>query len=168
MFRHLTMQDMERIGRLYKDAPQYRATAGHGWQVLGRVARAMRLDIELKGLTVIEVADPEPYGDEWYMFDDIEHAKRLKVSTAHCDHPVWDTAANVAFRVWHDMCHYKTRGDFKLNGELAACSQQMDELYAHTPLAAAGLALYTECIGQLAFNLTFGYFDTQKVVYLGA
>lgn len=167
MFTHLTMEDMAQIARIYKDAPRYRANAHHGWSVLGRVAREMRLLLETNGLNVVEVAEAEPYRGHEDMFAAIK-AGTLHVSTLHCDHPVWDPETNIAFRVWHDMCHYQTQGDFKLQGELAACSKQMDELYERVSCAAAGLALYTECIGQLAFNLTYGYFGIQKVAYLGS
>ena len=72
---------------------------------------------------------------------------------------MWSIEDNVNFRIVHDILgHCQSGGDFGWSGELKACG-------AHFPLLSplAREALFTECIGQTAYNKTYHGFGPQKV-----
>lgn len=166
MFTHLSHDAIGRIAARYGESKLFDKVAMAGWVHLGATALTWRSRIEALGTRVSETRAENPYANVHEMFDDIRLNNCLLVSSANCDHPVWTPTVNIAFRVWHDMCHYKTGGDFELAGELAACSRQAVELLDTWPRSNALSALYTECIGQLAYRIVYGKFGPQKVVYL--
>jgi hypothetical protein len=130
-------------------------------------------------LNVEETADPEPYGDAFQMVADIARG-RFIVSTAHCEHPIWTPAENVAFRIVHDVLgHYAasvangwhpdtehaafTVAGFDWYGEVAACNAHVRLL----PTEAARKALFTECLAQTAYAIVCGGFGPQEVGFTG-
>lgn len=152
---------IEEIATAYDRAPLYVPGIETGWHELAAdsVARANAL----RGVFAITETDAsEPYPDAPAMFADLARG-RFVVSRAHCEHPVWTPAQNVAFRIVHDICgHYVTGGDFGWLGENLACSR-------HFPLLAtpaARRALFTECIAQTAFAIHNHGFGPQKLTHI--
>jgi hypothetical protein len=163
----LTLPHVDRLTAIadaYAAAPVYDPSAVRYWRDLAAdsVDRAAYLR---RRFAVVETADPEPYPDAPAMCEDI-NAGRFTVSTAHCDHPVWTVAENVAFRIVHDIDgHWTTGGDFGWTGENLACGAHAADL-ARRGHWAARQALFTECIAQTAYANAFGHFGEQKVVLL--
>jgi hypothetical protein len=127
--------------------PAYRALARECKQL------ASELDSKLK----IGIVDIEPYSTADIMFKDIADG-RFWVSSRNCSHPIFSFAENIDFRIVHDvMGHYPSGGQFDWPGELLACQEHATHL---SDLAQR--ALFSDCIGQTAYALTYGHFGPQK------
>lgn len=96
---------------------------------------------------------PETFVAHWQL------QGRLLISSAHSEHPFWDTATNVRFRAVHDWHHLLTDGGFGWEGELATY------YYAkrHAPERIHWI-LRSEILGQAAVAIRTGMFPEQKLV----
>ena len=152
---------MEAIAQAYMEAPIYDPKAAPAWQELAADS-VRRAEVIKQQIQVEVVPDPEPYANAQEMCQDVHNNKHFLVSSAHCNHPLWSVAENVAFRIVHDvMGHCASGGDFGWEGENRACG-------AHFPLLSpnAQKALFTECVGQTAAAAYFRSFQAQKVAFL--
>jgi hypothetical protein len=149
------------IADAYDRAPMRQSGIETGWHELAADSVARAAGIRT-WLAVEETDASEPYPDAAAMFADIARG-HFMVSRAHCEHPVWTPAQNVAFRIVHDVCgHYASGGDFGWLGENRACD-------LHFPLLAtqaAREALFTECIAQTAYAIHNHGFGPQKLALI--
>jgi hypothetical protein len=150
------------IAEWYATAPSADIIGQQSWAHLAAYVTE-RLALHLcKGLLIIPTPDPEPYASATAQGVDIARNKRLRVSTAYCDHPIWPAHVNVAYRVWHDVEGHGPGPDafpFTVAGELLAW-----ELSAGDLPAAALPAAFTETVGQLAYAAVTGDFGEQRAV----
>jgi hypothetical protein len=168
------------------------ASVKRGWRELAQdsVDRAAGIGLLLE---VEETEDPEPYPDAFAMCADIVGGHFL-VSTAHCEHPLWTPAQNIAFRTVHDVLgHYAAsvaagwKPDFATIDDFAVIDGMIGGEPQHFAVAAfdwegentaclahvrlllsreSRLALFCECIAQTAYAIERGGFTTQKVADL--
>jgi hypothetical protein len=153
--------NMEEIAKAYAKAPLYDPKAAPAWKELADDSMR-RAEVLRNQLKIEEVNDPEPYESAQEMCEDVHKNKHFYVSRNNSDHPMWNTAQNVAFRIVHDVLgHCVSGGDFGWQGENLACS-------AHFPLLTpiAQKALFTECIAQTAAGAYFRSFMPQKVAFI--
>ena len=62
----------------------------------------------------------------------LDTGKRLIVWSGGCEQIIYTHPnINVAFRAWHDHCHWMGGYDFSLEGEIAACDLQCRQLLEH-------------------------------------
>ena len=83
----------------------------------------------------------------------LDTGKRLIVWSGGCEQIIYTHPnINVAFRAWHDHCHWMGGYDFSLEGEIAACDLQCRQLLEHhgdNPVTQSWCALIRdEVIGQ--------------------
>ncbi len=107
---------------------------------------------------VVIPVDYDPYPSHVEQFADIRQGY-LKISTLHCEHPVWSPKENVKFRAIHDLIHFDCNADFTLEGEYQAYAYQR-----HFHRKASKAALFTEVFVQALYFTVRGNFPTQKAV----
>ena len=72
-------------------------------------------------------------------------------STEGCETAIYGTAANIAFRFWHDCIHCELRRDFSLAGEKAVIEYQIEELEEYG-ISDGALAIFeADTIGQVCY-----------------
>ena len=86
----------------------------------------------------------------------LDSGKRLLVWSGGCEQTIYTHPnINVAFRAWHDHCHWVGGYDFSLEGEIAACDLQCRQLLEHhgdNPVTRCWCALIrAEVIGQALY-----------------
>jgi hypothetical protein len=152
---------LEPIAQAYAKAPVFDSKAAGAWQELAAdcIARAEALGQQLK----IEVVDePEPYHSPRDMWEDVEKKKRLKVTRADSDHPLWNEQQVLAYRIVHDVLgHAAAGGDFGWTGENLATAAHMPYL---SPSAQA--ALFSESIGNAAYRHYYKGLGPKKITFL--
>lgn len=155
---HNWTDQLPQIAEAYSKANIYDPKAAAAFHELGQ--DSVRRYNQLKQhLNITETDDPEPYRNAQEMIEDIQKRRKLNVSRANSDHPIWDTPTNVAFRAVHDVLgHAVSGGNFDWQGENAACA-------AHFPLLSenAQKALWSECIGQTGYAAHYKGFGPLKV-----
>ena len=110
-------------------------------------------------LTIVEVDDADPYPDTVAQSADIA-AGRFLVSRSHCEHPVWTSEQNIAFRIWHDVLgHHTHQLGFDRFGELAVYAASCC-LVKETNLRKV---LFVELLAQTSAAVIAGEFVEQKV-----
>ena len=155
------MFSVEKIAAAYDRAPLFQLSAYASYQSLAKDSLALALRAQRR-LKVVLTSSEEPYSNAADMFADIENRRRLYVSSAHCEHPVFTTDESIAFRIVHDYYgHYMARSGFDWVGEREACK-------AHSAYVSpeAFPAFFTECYGQAAFRVVNGYLTAQKACFL--
>ncbi len=147
------------IAAAYAAAPLLDERAVPSWRALAH--DSVRLASRLLKQYTIHVTEDQPYELANAMLADIARGK-LVVSVANSDHPLWTRQENLAFRIVHDiMGHGHSLGDFSWEGEVKACASH------RSCVTLASLpALFTECLGQVAYQTANGAFGPQKVAIL--
>lgn len=147
--------------------PRPGSAVAAAWNQLGNDCRDRAAAIRHL-INVEEVNVDSPYSCAEEMIAHIASG-HLRVSLTNCSHPAWPVSINVAFRIVHDYlghwaAHHKYGWtNFEWEGELLACSVH-EALLPRNGLAAR--ALYTECLGQVAFRLVHGFFAAQAVGFI--
>lgn len=155
------VQDLQPIAQAYAEASIYDPKAAGAWREL---ADDVLKRAELIGQQVrIEFTpDPEPYKTIDEMCEDVRQKQHISIPTASLTHPLWTTDQMLAYRVVVDV--------------LGHCSAGADWGWHGTNLAAATLmplfnpeaqkALFTELVGQTAYNTVYRSFGPQKITFL--
>jgi hypothetical protein len=149
------------IAKAYAKAPVYDPKAASAWKELADDS-TRRAEAIANQVRVDFTPDPYPYEDVNEMQDDLRNKKRITVSEANLDHPVWSRDQALAYRLVHDVLgHAQVGGDWGWHGENGATA-------AHMPLVSpeAQKALFTEAIGQAAHNHFYRGIGPQKIVFL--
>jgi len=152
------LSEKEEIAKAYAALPAFDEKAAPAWKALAAESK-IQADAIRQQITVEVTDDPEPYMTAKEMVDDIHKNKHFTVSRANSEHPIWSVEDNVNFRIVHDVLgHAQSGGDFSWRGENLACG-------VHFPLVSplAREALFTECIGQVAYRSHFKGFGPQKI-----
>ena len=97
----------------------------------------------------------EPNEMLWYW----DSFARIRVSTAHNDHPYWAPDVNAKFRAIHDWHHIQGGFGFYLAGELCAAGYAMS-----TAPESIRWILWSEVALQAASAIHTGTFQEQKLV----
>ena len=136
-------------------------TVGEYYKHAGEWYRYTAANLQEKhDLTISLVSNPEPYDTAADQAADVQRNGVFKVSTAHCDHPYWDTFTNVAYRIVHDLIGHNalttttttTVPEFDVAGELQAWANQLDHLRQKTRDDHKIIAVsFSETVGQLAY-----------------
>jgi hypothetical protein len=157
-----TFEDqLQPIAQAYADAPTYDPKAASAWMELAHdsVMRAQVLQTQLH----VEVVDePNPYKTADEMREDVKEKQHIYVTRAYPHHPVWSMDQVIAFRLVHDVLgHCASGGDWGWHGENEATA-------AHLPLLGeeAQKALFTECLGQAAYQNVYRDWGPQKIAFL--
>lgn len=158
MWSHTFTDQLVEIAQAYSKASLYEPKAAVAFMELGRdsVRRAKALQEHLE-ITLSN--NPEPYTSPEKMFDDIRKRRKLEVSRAGLDHPLWSAEQVVAYRVVHDVLgHAASGGGFDWEGENRAFA-------AHAAIipVEAQKALFTESIGSTAYATYFKAYGPLKV-----
>jgi len=153
---------LESIAQAYAKAPAYDPAAVGAWHELANDC-ASRADALKQQLRVEYTHDPTPYSSPQDLWKDVEHKKRIQVSTAGSDnHPVWSPDQVLNYRLVHDVLgHAAAGGDFGWTGENLATAAHMPYL---SPSAQA--ALFTEAIGNSAHKTYHRGWGPPKIVFL--
>lgn len=151
----------EAIAHEYADAKSYEKKAASAWMELAEDCRR-RVEM-IQNEIEIEITDnPLPYKSFSELADDITQKGHFVVSRANASHPIWNINQIIDFRIAHDILgHAASGGDWSWFGINRA-------FQAHAPLLTytAQKALFTEVIGQGAFNSYYGSYATQKIAFL--
>jgi hypothetical protein len=151
----------EAIAHEYADAKSYDKKAASAWTELAEDCRR-RVDV-IRTEIDIEITDnPIPYKSYSEMAEDIIQKQHFVVSRANASHPIWSISQVIDFRIAHDILgHAASGGDWSWFGINRA-------FQAHAPLLTytAQKALFTEVIGQGAFNNYYGSMAPQKIAFL--
>lgn len=151
----------EAIAHEYGEAKSYDKKAASAWTELAEDCRR-RVEV-IQNEIEIEVTDnPLPYRTFSEMIEDVTERGHFKVSKANASHPVWSINQVVDFRIVHDILgHVASGGDWTWFGINRAFK-------AHAPLLTytAQKALFTEVLGQGAFNSYYGSYASQKIAFL--
>jgi hypothetical protein len=151
----------EAIAHEYADAKTYDKKAAAAWMELAEDCRR-RVEIIQEEIKIEITSDPIPYKSFSEMADDIMKKRHFLVSKANSSHPIWSINQVVDFRIAHDILgHAASGGDWSWFGINRA-------FQAHAPLLTytAQKALFTEVLGQGAFNSYYGSYNTQKIAFL--
>lgn len=152
------LDQKEEIAKAYSQMPAFDEKAIPAWQALAAESK-VQADAIRAQIQVEVVDDPEPYHSAQEMCEDVHKNKHFSVSRANSDHPLWSVEDNINFRIVHDVLgHCQSGGDFSWRGENLACG-------VHFPLVSplAREALFTECIGQVAYRSHYRGFGPQKI-----
>jgi hypothetical protein len=155
------LSEKDEIAKAYAALPPFDDAAVPAWKALAAESK-IQADAIRQQITVQVSDDPEPYADAAEMAEDIHKNKHFIVSRANSEHPIWSVEDNVNFRIVHDVLgHAQSGGDFSWRGENLACG-------VHFPLVSplAREALFTECIGQVAYRSSTKGFGPQKVGFM--
>ena len=151
----------EAIAHEYADAKMYDKKAASAWTELAEDCRR-RVEIIQNEIEIEITDDPLPYKTFSEMAEDITQKGHFIVSRANASHPLWSINQIVDFRIAHDILgHGASGGDWSWFGINRA-------FQAHAPLLTytAQKALFTEVIGQGAFNSYYGSHSQQKIAFL--
>lgn len=146
------------IAEAYSKAPLYETKASVAFQELAA-------DCERRAKTISEhiqvqiVNDPEPYKNAEKLSDDVKKHRRLQVSRAGADHPLWTEQQVVAYRICHDVLGYVAAGSgWDWDGENLAFAH-----HAQLLPEEAQKALFTESIAGTAYAVYYKAYGQQKV-----
>lgn len=135
------------------------------WHQAATYFRRQAADIiQERGLRVTLTPDPEPYDTAHMQAYDVMYHRHIAISTAHCDHPVWDMFTNVAYRIVHDVVGHapspnkpptaSNTPQFDVKGELEAWANHLAHMQQHhTPPNIIRVA-FCETVLQLAYAAT--------------
>lgn len=149
---------MAEIAQAYAKAPLYDAKASASFMALAKDCerRAEALGAHLQ---IQVVNEPEPYAKPEQMIDDIKKRRKLVVSRAGADHPLWSVDQVVAYRICHDVLGYAAADSgWDWYGENEAFA-------AHVSLvpAEAQKALFTESIASTAYAAYYKAYGPLKI-----
>lgn len=155
------------VADAYDTAPVFDPEAVPAWESLATHTRKMfkqlLSDIDVEFVDYDPYAFSDPAAAMRAMRKDVEETGVLKVSTLHSEHPVWDLETNVQFRAVHDALFHLTSEARKFNarGEILLYNTHLKMLPKK-----AWPALFTEVVGQVCYQTTYGEFPVQKVAIL--
>lgn len=149
------------IARAYAEAPAYDTKAAAAWKELAddmsARAQAIKQQIEVE-----YVADPDPYKDINEMCEDVIKNRHISISQANIEHPIWNRNQVLDYRLVRDVLgHCQAGGDYSWYGENQATAAMMPLLSEN-----AQKALFTESIGQAAYNNHYRGYGPQKITFL--
>lgn len=138
------------------------------WHDLGRYV-TLQADTIRSDVYVTITPNPEPYATAADQAADLRQG-RLVISSAHCDHPVWSPATNIAYRIVHDVYGHGLDGaPFTVAGELEAWSRQLRIMQHHRTPEPVVAAAFTETVGQLSYAAVHGGFPAvQRIGFMVA
>jgi hypothetical protein len=150
--------EMGPIAEAYSKAPIYEPKAAIAFMELGhdaeRRARALTEHLE-----ILIVNNPEPYPSAEKMSDDIRKRRKLEVSKAGIDHPIWSSKQVIAYRICTDVLGYAASGgDFGWEGT----NQAFADYAALLPFEAQK-ALFAEMIAPAAYAAYYRSYGPQKI-----
>ena len=154
---------VQAIAEAYAKAPIYDPKASSAFMELARDCER-RATVLREHLQIQIVNNPEPYPKAQKLVDDIRKKRRLIVSRAGIDHPIWSKDQVIAYRICHDVLGYAAAdAGWDWQGENMAFA-------AHVALlpAIAQKALFTESIASAAYATTFRAYGPQKVTLFPA
>lgn len=151
-------EKMSEIAEEYSKAPVYDPKAAIAFMELGRDAE--KRAETLGGHLDIQVTNnPEPYPHAEKMCEDIRKRRKLEVSAAGIDHPIWSKEQALAFRIAFDVLGYcASGGDWGWEG-----TNQAFAAYAHLIPVEAQKALFTHVIAQSAYVSYYRAYGPQKI-----
>jgi hypothetical protein len=146
------------IAEAYAKAPVYELKAAAAFQALGQdcVHRAKALQDHLQ-ITVTN--NPDPYTSPEKMHDDVRKRRKLEVSKANLEHPIWSEEQALAYRICHEVLGYvAANSGWDWQGENEAFA-------AHAAIVPeeAQKALFAESIGQTAYATYFQAYGPTKI-----
>lgn len=158
MWKSTFTGQLKEIAEAYAKAPIYEPKAAISFMELGRDA-VMRAKALTEHLDIIVVNNPDPYHDVQKMCDDVRKRRKLEVSRAGIEHPLWSEQQALAFRIAFDVLGYcASGGDWGWEGTNRAFAA-----YAAIIPAEAQSALFTEILGQTAYATYYRAYGPQKV-----
>jgi hypothetical protein len=158
MWTHTFTDQLPAIAQAYSKAPAYDPKAAISFMELGKdsVNRAKALQDHLE---IILTHNPDPYPSPEKMHDDVRKRRRLEVSRAGLEHPIWSDEQAIAYRICHDVLGYcAAGGGWDWQGE-----NQAFAAHAAVVPEEAQKALFTESIGQTAYATYFQAYGPAKV-----
>lgn len=146
------------IAEAYMKAPIYEPKASAAFMELAKDCER-RSDVLSQHLQIQVVNDPEPYKDAQKLSDDVKKKRRLMVSRAGADHPIWSEAQVVQYRICHDVLGYvAAHAGWDWPGENLAFSHHAELLSSESQKA-----LFSESIARTAYITHFRAYGEQKV-----
>ena len=153
--------ELPQIAQSYAKAPAYEPKAAAAWKELAD-DMVSRSDAISDQIDVEYVDDPVPYKDINEMCDDVRNKRHISISRANAEHPVWNRKQVLAYRLCRDVLgHCQAGGDYGWLGENRATAAMMPLLSPN-----AQKALFTESIGQAAYNNYYKGLGAQKITLL--
>lgn len=152
--------EIDDLSRSYRNLPIKDDSVVPLWQELGAWVTAQADNLR-RTYTITVHDDADPYTTSEQMLADIARSV-YEVTSMYSNHPVWDKATNVNFRITHDITgHGLTGSDFSFRGEIIAYRNQCESTPAHLwPV------LFTEVVAQSAYVNCHHLFGEQKVALL--
>jgi hypothetical protein len=158
MWTHLFTDQLKPIAEAYVKAPVYDPKGAIAFKELADDA-THRAKVLADHLKIEVVNNPEPYTDAEKMADDIHKRRRILVSRAMTDHPVWTEEQIISFRICFDVLGYAVAGaSWDWRGDNLAFA-------AYAPLISANAqeALFTEVIAQSAYVNQYRAYGPRKI-----
>lgn len=150
--------DLAAIAEAYSKAPLYEPKAAIAFMELGRDSEH-RAKTLMGHLEITMTNNPEPYPSPEKMFDDIRKRRKLEVSRAGLEHPLWTPNQVISYRIVHDVLgHCASGGGFDWEGENQAFAAHA-AIVPHT----AQQALFTESIASTAYATYYRAYGPLKV-----
>lgn len=151
----------EPIAQEYYDIKYYDKKAAQAWMELAEDCRR-RVEIIQDEIEIEITDDPTPYMSYSEMAEDILENGHFLVSRANASHPIWSINQVVDFRIAHDILgHAASGGDWSWFG-INRAFQAHAALLSYT----AQKALFTETVGQAAFNNQFRSYAEPKIAFM--
>jgi hypothetical protein len=155
---HTFNSQLEEIAQAYSKAPLYEPKASASFMELAKDCER-RVEVLRQHLDIQVVLDPEPYKKPEQLFKDVRKSRRLKVSRAGADHPVWTEKQVIDYRICHDVFGYVASGaGWDWAGENEAFA-----FHAEILPEEAQKALFTESIASTAYAAYYRAYGQQKV-----
>jgi len=152
---------VEQIAHEYYDANSYDKKAAQAWMELAEDCRR-RVEIIQDEIEIEITDDVMPYKSYSEMAEDILENGHFTVSRANASHPIWSINQIVDFRIAHDILgHAASGGDWSWFG-INRAFQAHANLLSYT----AQKALFTETVGQAAYNNYYQSYAPQKIIFL--
>lgn len=153
------VSQMQDIAEAYSKAPIYEAKASMAYMDLAADSER-RVAVVRQHLEIQIVGDPEPYKSPEQLGKDVKKSRRIKISRANTQHPIWTEKQVIDYRICHDVFGY-----------VAASVSAWDwagenEAFAfHVALLSeeSQKALFTESIALAAYNMFYRTYGAQKV-----
>lgn len=158
MWNYTFTDQLVPIAEAYSKAPLYEPKAAISFMALGRDSEH-RAKALMQHLEITIVNNPEPYSSPEKMFDDIRKRRKLEVSRAGLEHPIWSANQVISYRIVHDVLgHCASGGGFDWEGENRAFA-------AHAAIIPyeAQQALFTESIASSAYATYYRAYGPLKV-----
>lgn len=163
MWSYTFTDQLKEIAEAYVKAAVYDPKAAMAFKELADDSTHRALTLS-KHLEIAVVNDPEPYTEAQKMADDVHKRRRLQVSRANTEHPLWTPEQVISFRICFDVLGYAVAGaEWDWKGDNMAFA-------AYAPLlsATAQEALFAEVIGQSAYANRYRAYGPQKVAVFPA